>query len=56
MDLEQLVRHARRGDLKAFVELMRRFQHLAYGSALALVQDLTQGRQLRAFFGGQYSD
>jgi RNA polymerase sigma-70 factor, ECF subfamily len=40
MDLEQLVQRARQGDVPAFVELTRRFQHLAFGSALALVQDL----------------
>jgi len=39
MDLEQLVRQAARGDVDAFVGLTRRFQHFAFGSALALVQD-----------------
>jgi RNA polymerase sigma-70 factor, ECF subfamily len=37
LDLEQLVRRAAHGDLAAFVELTRRFQHFAFGSALALV-------------------
>lgn len=39
MDLETLVTQARGGDVKAFVELTRRFQHAAYGSALTLVRD-----------------
>jgi len=39
MDTEHLVRRATEGDLPAFVELTRRFQHFAFGSALALVGD-----------------
>jgi len=39
MELEALVNQARGGDVKAFVELTRRFQHAAYGSALTLVRD-----------------
>lgn len=39
MDLEPLVRRAAQGDVKAFVELTKRFQHFAFGSALALVGD-----------------
>jgi RNA polymerase sigma factor (sigma-70 family) len=39
MDHEQLVRRAGDGDVKAFVELTRRFQQFAFGSALALVRD-----------------
>src|SRR6266480_5709251 len=39
MDHEQLVRRAGGGDVKAFVELTRRFQQFAFGSALALVRD-----------------
>src|SRR5437899_2211961 len=39
MDLEALVNQARGGDVRAFVELTRRFQHAAYGSALTLVRD-----------------
>src|SRR6266566_4176371 len=39
MDHEQLVRKAASGDVKAFVELTRRFQQFAFGSALALVRD-----------------
>ena len=39
MGLESLVERARGGDVKAFVELTVRFQHAAYGSALALLHD-----------------
>ena len=39
MDLEQLVRRACAGDVGAFVELTRRFQHFAFGSAFALLSD-----------------
>jgi RNA polymerase sigma factor (sigma-70 family) len=39
MDHEQLVRRAGGGDVAAFVELTRRFQQFAFGSALALVRD-----------------
>ena len=34
MDHAELVRLASGGELKAFVELLRRFQHAAFGSAL----------------------
>ena len=40
MELEDLVRQAARRDLRAFVELTRRFQHFAFGSALSLVHDV----------------
>jgi DNA-directed RNA polymerase specialized sigma24 family protein len=39
MEYEQLVRQAGGGDVKAFVELTRRFQQFAFGTALALVHD-----------------
>jgi RNA polymerase sigma factor (sigma-70 family) len=39
MEYEQLVRQAGGGDVKAFVELTRRFQQFAFGSALSLVGD-----------------
>jgi RNA polymerase sigma factor (sigma-70 family) len=41
MDLavDQVVRRAAAGDVPAFVELTRRFQHAAFGSALALLHD-----------------
>lgn len=41
-DLEQLVHIAAEGDPNAFVELTRRFQHFAFGSALALLGDFQQ--------------
>ena len=41
-DLEQLVHVAAKGDPNAFVELTRRFQHFAFGSALALLGDFQQ--------------
>src|SRR5580700_10758161 len=46
MDLEQLVRRAARGDVKAFVALTQRFQHFAFGSALALVRDFQQAEDV----------
>jgi RNA polymerase sigma factor (sigma-70 family) len=46
MDLESLVREARGGDVKAFVELTRRFQQAAYGSALTLVRDFQQAEDV----------
>src|SRR5215472_4905530 len=39
MNLEQLVHRACEGDVNAFVELTRQFQHFAFGSALALLGD-----------------
>jgi RNA polymerase sigma factor (sigma-70 family) len=42
MDLEALVRRAAGGDVEAFVELTRRFQHFAFGSALALLGDFQE--------------
>jgi RNA polymerase sigma-70 factor (ECF subfamily) len=43
---EQLVRLAGGGDTKAFVELTRRFQQFAFGSALALVRDFQQAEDV----------
>lgn len=39
MDLETLVRRAAERDVSAFVELTRRFQQFAFGSALSMVGD-----------------
>jgi len=39
MDYEQLVRRAGGGDVKAFVDLTQQFQQMAFGAALALVND-----------------
>lgn len=41
-DLEQLVQSAAKGNVAAFVELTRRFQHFAFGSALALLGSFHQ--------------
>ena len=46
MDHEQLARRAAKGDVSAFVELTRRFQHFAFGSALALVHDFQQAEDV----------
>jgi RNA polymerase sigma-70 factor, ECF subfamily len=46
MDLETLVHRAQAGDVQAFVELTRGYQHLAFGSALALVHDLQQAEDV----------
>jgi RNA polymerase sigma-70 factor (ECF subfamily) len=46
MDHEQPVRKARAGDVGAFVELTRRFQHFAFGSALAVVRDFQQAEDV----------
>jgi RNA polymerase sigma factor (sigma-70 family) len=46
MDHEQLVRKARGGDVRAFVDLTRRFQHFAFGSALTLVRDFQQAEDV----------
>jgi RNA polymerase sigma factor (sigma-70 family) len=39
-DLETVVRQAQERDLDAFAEVVRRFQHMAFGYALSLVRDL----------------
>jgi RNA polymerase sigma factor (sigma-70 family) len=46
MDLEPVVHRAQAGDVKAFVQLTRSYQHLAFGSALALVHDLQQAEDI----------
>ena len=46
MDHEQLVRKAVGGDVQAFVDLTRRFQHFAFGSALAQVCDFQQAEDI----------
>jgi RNA polymerase sigma factor (sigma-70 family) len=46
MDHEHLVRLASGGDVEAFVDLTRRFQHFAFGSALALVRDFQQAEDV----------
>jgi RNA polymerase sigma-70 factor (ECF subfamily) len=46
MELEEMVRRARGGDLEAFEAVTRRFQQMAFGSALALVRDLQQAEDI----------
>lgn len=46
MDLEPLVKAAQGGDVKAFVKLTQRFQHFAFGSALALVHDFQRAEDV----------
>src|SRR5215475_7288035 len=46
MDHKQLVQLATSGDVRAFMELTRRFQHFAFGSALALVHDFQQAEDV----------
>jgi RNA polymerase sigma factor (sigma-70 family) len=46
VDLERLIRQAQAGDLAAFTEVVRRFQHMAFGSALSLVRDLPQAEDV----------
>src|SRR5262245_28047689 len=46
MDYEQQVRRASEGDVKAFVDLTRQFQHMAFGAALALVNDFHQAEDV----------
>ena len=46
MDLEGLIARAKQGDLEAFAEVTRRFQHMAFGYALAIVRDLQQAEDV----------
>jgi RNA polymerase sigma-70 factor (ECF subfamily) len=46
VDHKPLVRSAAGGDVRAFVELTRRFQHFAFGSALALTRDFQQAEDV----------
>jgi len=46
MDHDHLVRRATGGDMQAFVELTRRFQHFAFGTALALVRDFQKAEDV----------
>src|SRR5262249_2504169 len=57
MDLEALVRAAAGGDLDAFAELTRRFQHMAFGYALSFVRDLGQAEDVvqEAFVAAWYA-
>jgi RNA polymerase sigma factor (sigma-70 family) len=57
MDLEAPVRAAAEGDLDAFAEVTRRFQHMAFGYALSLVRDLGQAEDVvqEAFVAAWYA-
>jgi RNA polymerase sigma-70 factor, ECF subfamily len=46
MELESAVRAAAGGDLDAFGEIVRRFQHMAFGYALSFVRDLGQAEDV----------
>jgi RNA polymerase sigma factor (sigma-70 family) len=46
MDYEQQVHRASGGDVKAFMDLTRQFQHMAFGTALALVNDFHQAEDV----------
>src|SRR5215475_6109600 len=57
MNLESMVRAAAGGDLDAFAELTRRFQHMAFGYALSFVRDLGQAEDIvqEAFVAAWYA-
>ncbi len=44
--MERLIQRAQQGDLDAFAEVTRRFQHMAFGYALALLRDLQQAEDV----------
>jgi RNA polymerase sigma factor (sigma-70 family) len=46
MDVERLIERAQQGDLDAFAEVTRRFQHMAFGYAVALLRDLQQAEDV----------
>jgi len=46
MDVESGVRRARDGDLEAFAEVTRQFQHMAFGYAFALVRDIRRAEDV----------
>jgi RNA polymerase sigma factor (sigma-70 family) len=53
LDPEELVRRASQGDVHAFVDLTMRYQHHAFGSALALLRDFQKAEDVvqEAFLG-----
>ena len=57
MDLESAVRAAVGGDLDAFAEITRRFQHMAFGYALSFVRDFGQAEDVvqEAFVAAWYA-
>jgi hypothetical protein len=48
MDYEQQVRSASGRDVRAAVDLTRRFQHMVFGAALALVNDFDHTEDVAA--------
>jgi RNA polymerase sigma factor (sigma-70 family) len=57
MDLEASVRRAASGDLDAFADVTRRFQHMAFGYALSVVHDFQQAEDVvqEAFVAAWYA-
>ncbi len=57
MDLEASVRQAASGDLDAFADVTRRFQHMAFGYALSFVRDFQEAEDVvqEAFVAAWYS-
>jgi RNA polymerase sigma factor (sigma-70 family) len=57
MELESAVRAAAGGDLDAFAEIVKRFQHMAFGYALSFVRDLGQAEDIvqEAFVAAWYA-
>jgi len=57
VDLEALVRQAATGDLDAFAEVTRRFQHMAFGYALSFVRDFQEAEDIvqEAFVAAWYA-
>src|SRR5437667_8841752 len=57
MDLEASVRRAANGDLDAFADVTRRFQHMAFGYALSFVRDFQEAEDVvqEAFVAAWYA-
>jgi RNA polymerase sigma factor (sigma-70 family) len=57
MDLDTRVREAAGGDLDAFADVTRRFQHMAFGYALSFVRDFQQAEDVvqEAFVAAWYA-
>jgi RNA polymerase sigma factor (sigma-70 family) len=57
MDLEASVRRAASGDLDAFADVTRRFQHMAFGYALSFVRDFQEAEDVvqEAFVAAWYA-
>src|SRR6185503_18697791 len=57
MDLEASVRRAASGDLDAFADVTRQFQHMAFGYALSFVRDFHEAEDVaqEAFVAAWYA-